>query len=83
MSGERGADAALSPQVIEALAQAQGFPLANAAMAERLAAGASAAIAVVREELAAWSAAAPEESAGNPLFDCEPGDFLLVLERLA
>jgi hypothetical protein len=83
MSGDRAADPALSPQIIEALAQAQGLPLADAAMAERLAAGATAAIAVVRAELAAWSVGAPEESAGNPLFDCEPGDFLIALERLA
>jgi len=58
-------------------------------MAERLAAAATAAIAVVedaqRNEAAARALAEGFDPLceGNPWFDCEPGDFLGTLERLA
>jgi hypothetical protein len=65
---------ALSPETVTRLAEIVGIPLADAAVAERIAAGARAAIEVVRECVAAESSA---------LFEHEPGDFLAALERLA
>ena len=61
----------LDPAAVAALARAAGIPVADAAMAERIAAGASAAIAAVRGQVAAT------------LFDHEPADYLPLLERLA
>ncbi len=82
-------DGNLSAELIEQLARAQGFPLGEAALAERIAAAASAAIAVVEEALRIDAAARASEGiadplcAGNPGFDLEPGDFLATLERLS
>jgi hypothetical protein len=79
----------VSPELIEQLALAQGLPLGDPALAERLAAAASAAIAVVEEALRLDAAARAAEGgadplcAGNPGFDLEPGDFLVTLERLS
>jgi hypothetical protein len=69
----------LSAEMVAALARLQGLPLADAAMAERIAVGAGAAIEAVRVELARL----PQDPSGNLLFGYEPGDFLLALERLA
>jgi hypothetical protein len=79
----------LSAELIEQLARAQGFPLGEAALAERIAAAASAAMAVVEEALRIDRAARATEGVadplcvGNPGFDLEPGDFLATLERLS
>jgi len=79
----------LSAELIEQLARAQGFPLGEAALAERIAAAASAAMAVVEEALRIDTAARATEGVadplcvGNPGFDLEPGDFLATLERLS
>ena len=61
----------LDPAAVVALAVATGIPLADAQAAERIAAGAEAAIRAVRDSLS------------QPLLDYEPGDFLPTLERLA
>jgi hypothetical protein len=61
----------LSSASVSALAEAAGIPLADDAMAERIAAGASAAIAAVRAQL------------GESLCEYEPGDYLAALERLS
>ena len=59
------------PVSVASFAAAAGLPLADAAAAERIAAGAQAAIAAVRSKVS-W-----------PLIDLEPGDYLATLERLA
>lgn len=61
----------LDPATVAALSAATGIPLADAQAAERIAAGAEAAIRAVRNSLS------------QPLFDYEPADFLPTLERLA
>jgi hypothetical protein len=67
----------MDPGIVAALADLAAVPLADAAMAERIAAGANAAIAAVRTQL---QAGAFDYSS---LFDHEPGDYLATLERLA
>jgi hypothetical protein len=62
---------ALDPDTVLALARVAGLPIADADMAARIAAGASAAISAVRSSL------------GETLFDFEPADFSATLERLA
>ncbi len=61
----------LSSSTVRDLAQLAGLPLEGHDVAERIAAGASAAIAAVTA------------SVRMPLFDLEPGDFPATLERLA
>lgn len=61
----------LDANAVAALARAAGIPLTDQAMAERIAAGATAAIAAVRGQVTAT------------LFDHEPADYLALLERLA
>jgi hypothetical protein len=61
----------LTPELVAALAQVAGIPLADEAMAARIATGAGVAIAAVRSQ------------SGGTLFDLEPGDYLATLERLA
>lgn len=66
---------ALSASAVLELAAVQGIPVDDAAMAERIAAGAHAAAAAVREVAATVDAAA--------LFEREPAEYLPVLEALA
>lgn len=66
---------ALSGGTVEELARLLGLPLASAAAAERLAAGAGAAAQAVRAVLA--------HDGGGRLFDREPADYLHLLESLA
>jgi Pyruvate/2-oxoacid:ferredoxin oxidoreductase gamma subunit len=61
----------LNAAAIAALAAAAELPLDDEAMAARIAAGASAAIAAVRAQH------------GQLLFEFEPADYLATLERLA
>ena len=61
----------LNGDAVAALAQAAGIPMTDHAMAERIAAGASAAILAVRAQVT------------TTLFDHEPADYLALLERLA
>jgi len=63
--------AALDAATVAALAHLLGYPPLDAETLARIAAGASNAVAAVRE------------SATVPLFDAEPGNFLAELERLA
>ena len=58
-------------QVVMTLAGAAGMPLADDAMAARVAAGAQSAVDAVRQ------------SVHETLFDLEPADFLPTLEELA
>ena len=67
----------MDPGIVIALADLAGLPLADAAMAERIAAGASAAIEAVRTQLLAGVFDDPS------LFEYEPADSLATLERLA
>jgi hypothetical protein len=73
----------LSPATVAALARLLGIPVTDSNVAERIAVGAGAAIAAVCEQLALESDAQSAGPSGNPLFDCEPGDYLATLERLA
>lgn len=66
---------ALSGGTVEELARLLGLPLASAAAAERLAAGAGAAAQAVRAVL--------KHDGGGRLFDREPADYLRLLESLA
>jgi hypothetical protein len=61
----------LDGDTVAAIAQAAGIPITDQAMAERIAAGASAAIAAVRGQVS------------TTLFEHEPADYLALLERLA
>jgi hypothetical protein len=61
----------LSDETVVELAQLVGIPLSDGAAAARIAAGASAAIAAVRDV------------STDTLFDVEPSDYLAVLEQLA
>jgi hypothetical protein len=61
----------VDPQAVIALARAAGMPLADDAMAARVAAGAQSAVDAVRQ------------SVHETLFDLEPADFLSTLEELA
>ena len=61
----------LNADAVAAIARAAGIPITDQAMAERIAAGAGAAIAAVRAQVT------------TTLFDHEPADFLALLERLA
>lgn len=65
----------LSAETVECLATLARVPLIDAAMAERIAGGAQAAIAAV--QVSALSIEA------GVTFDCEPSDYLRVLETLA
>lgn len=58
-------------QAVMTLSGAAGMPLADDAMAARVAAGAQSAVDAVRQ------------SVHETLFDLEPGDFLPTLEELA
>ena len=61
----------LDGDAVAAVARAAGIPITDQAMAERIAAGASAAISAVRAQVT------------ETLFDYEPADYLALLERLA
>ena len=61
----------LDGNAVVAIARVAGIPIADQEMAERIAAGASAAIAAVRTQVT------------TTLFDYEPADYLALLERLA
>lgn len=61
----------IDSQAIMTLASAAGMPLADDAMAARVAAGAQSAVDAVRQ------------SVHETLFDLEPADFLSTLEELA
>lgn len=73
--GEFPGTRALSASAVLELAAVQGIPVDDTAMAERIAAGAHAAAAAVREVAATVDAAA--------LFEREPAEYLAVLETLA
>ncbi len=62
---------ALDADIVAALARLVGYPPLDAETAARIAAGASNAVAAVRA------------TATVPLFDAEPGSYLVELERLA
>ena len=62
---------ALDAATVAALARLVGYPPLDAETAARIAAGASNAVAAVRA------------TATVPLFDAEPGSYLVELERLA
>ncbi len=62
---------ALDPQLVLALSRVTGIPVADRAMAERIAGGAGSAIAAVRGCLQ------------GSLFEHEPADYLPLLEKLA
>jgi hypothetical protein len=64
-------DDSLDANAVATLARAAGIPIADQAMAERIAAGATAAIAAVRGQVS------------STLFEHEPADYLALLERLA
>lgn len=61
----------LDGNAVASIARAAGIPITDQAMAERIAAGATAAIAAVRAQVT------------TTLFDYEPADYLALLERLA
>lgn len=65
----------LSSTAVLELAQLQGLPVEDEAMAERLAAGAHAAAMAVRAASAAWDPAL--------LCEREPSEYLALLEQLA
>jgi hypothetical protein len=61
----------LDGNTVAAIARAAGIPIRDQETAERIAAGATAAIAAVRGQVT------------TTLFDHEPADYLALLERLA
>jgi hypothetical protein len=64
-------DDSLDGDAVATFARAAGIPITDPAMAERIAAGATAAIAAVRAQVT------------TTLFDHEPADYLALLERLS
>lgn len=68
--------AQVSPATVRESAAVIGLPLADEAVAARIAAGAGAAVAAVREALSGLDDA-------DALFEREPADFLALLEALA
>jgi hypothetical protein len=67
----------LSPTAVLELAALTGIPVDDEAMAERIAAGAGAAVAAVA------AARASLQAADDALLGAEPADFLALLESLA
>ena len=68
--------AQVSPATVQESAAVVGLPLADEAVAARIAAGADAAVAAVREALTRLDAT-------DALFEREPADYLALLEALA
>jgi hypothetical protein len=66
---------ALSADMVEGLAALVQVPILDTAMAERIAGGAAAAIAAVQ--------ASSHQVEPGVTFECEPSDYLRVLETLA
>jgi len=70
----------IPPNVVTVVAAITGVPIIDDGMAQRIAAGATAAVTAVRR--AALSVASDPLLADN-LFDREPAEYLAVLESLA
>ncbi|MBU3672413.1 MAG: hypothetical protein FGM43_07655 [Sinobacteraceae bacterium] len=79
----------LSPSAILELSTLSGIPIDDTAMAERIAAGAAAAVEAVRSVAAAQAAVAQDAAMHEGvefdewLFDNEPSGYLSLLEQLA
>jgi hypothetical protein len=82
---ERSVSEPLSPSALMELSSLSGIPVDDTAMAERIAAGAAAAVEAVHRVATVCSAAAGQgdDDLDPWLFELEPSGYLALLEQLA